>query len=126
MIKRNTIQLSLVSEEVKRLCSHPTADEVYASLVKEHPSISRGTVYRNLNRLCDEGVIRKIEIPDGADRFDSNCSEHYHIRCDRCGSVCDADMDYIPDMEQRVKDTHGFHLTGYDIIFHGICPQCGS
>ena len=124
MTTRNTIQRLLVYEAVNKLQCHATADEVYNSIVKEHPNISRATVYRNLNRLSEMGKIRKIEIPGGADRFERWCHPHYHIRCERCGRVFDVDMDYIPHLEANVRDTHGFELTGHDILFTGICPQC--
>lgn len=124
MIKRNTIQYSLVFEAVNKLQSHATADEIYDTIVKEHLNISRGTVYRNLNRLSQMGQIRKIEIPGGADCFDHLCHEHYHVRCRECGRVFDVDMEYMAELEKNIKDTHGFQFTGHDIIFKGTCPEC--
>lgn len=124
MKKRNTIQRSLVLETVKELRCHATSDEVYDAIVKKHPTISRGTVYRNLNLLSNTGEIRKVEIPSGADRFDHLCHEHYHARCVKCGRVIDMDMDYITDLEKNIKDTHGFEFTGHDVMFKGICPEC--
>lgn len=124
MIRRHTIQCSFVFEAVNKLQCHATADEIYDEIAKEHPSVSRGTVYRNLNRLSQTGEIRKIEIPGGADRFDHLCHEHYHVRCRQCGRIYDVDMDYIPDLEKNIKDTHGFEFTGHDIMFKGICPEC--
>ena len=51
MVRRNTIQCSLVFEAVNTLKCHATADEIYDAIVKQNPTISRATVYRNLNRL---------------------------------------------------------------------------
>ena len=124
MIRRNTIQCALVLEAVNKLSCHATADEVYNALVKEHPHISRGTVYRNLQRLSDLGEIRKREIPGSADRFDHICSNHYHAKCVNCGRVFDVDMEYKADLEKSIKDTHGFLFTGHDIVFRGICSEC--
>lgn len=124
MIKRKTIQSSLVLETVNRLQCHPTADEIYLEIVKQYPTISRGTVYRNLQRLCEMGEIRKREIPGGADRFDHLCHDHYHVRCINCGRIFDVDMEPIPDLEKSIRDAHGFSFTGHDIIFQGTCPEC--
>lgn len=126
MIKRNTIQCALVLEAVNRLRCHATADEIYDELIKEYPKISRGTVYRNLQRLCETGDIRRRAIPGGADRFDHICSNHYHVKCVTCGRVFDVDMDYIADMEKFIKDTHGFVFTGHDIVFKGVCSECSN
>lgn len=124
MIIRKTIQNSLVFEAVKKLQCHATADEIYNEIVKDYPNISKGTVYRNLQRLSEMGEIKKIEIPGEADRFDHLCHDHYHARCVECGRIFDVDMEYIPDMEKFIKDTHGFTFTGHDIVFTGICPDC--
>jgi len=123
-MQRNTIQAALVLEAVNKLQSHATADEVYQEIVREHPHISRGTVYRNLNRLAQAGEIRKIELSGGADRFDHLCHDHCHVRCEKCGLVFDVDMEFVYGLEENIRDPHGFQFTGYDIIFRGICPAC--
>jgi Fur family ferric uptake transcriptional regulator/Fur family peroxide stress response transcriptional regulator len=124
MTKRSTIQRSLVLATVKELQRHATAEEVYDAIMKNYPDISRATVYRNLNLLSDIGEIRKVEIPNGADRYDHQLHAHYHARCVKCGRVFDVEMEFIADLEQSVKDTHGFEFTGHDIIFKGICLEC--
>ena len=125
MIKRNTIQYSLVYDTVNKLQQHATADEIYEEIVKEYPNIGRGTVYRNLDRLSKEGKIRRLEIPGGADRFDHLCHEHYHARCVKCGRIFDVDMEYMTDLEKNIRNNNGFEFTGHDIIFKGVCPKCG-
>ena len=124
MIKRNTIQRSLVFEAVNKLQCHATADEIYETIVTEHPNVSRATVYRNLKLLSETGYIRKIEIPGGADRFDHMCHDHCHVKCEKCGRVFDVDMEYITGIEKNIKDDRGFNFTGYDILFRGVCPDC--
>ena len=124
MIRRNTIQRSLVLETVNKLHCHATADEIYNAINKEHPTISRATVYRNLKLLSEMGEIRRIEIPVSADRFDHISRNHCHVKCDICGRVFDVDMDFVSGLENGIRDTHGFDFIGYDILFHGICPEC--
>ena len=124
MIKRNTIQRSLAFEAVNKLQCHATADEIYEEIVKNHPNMSRATVYRNLNLLSEIGDIRKVEMPGGADRFDHRCDNHFHVKCEKCGRVFDVDMEYVTDLEKSIKDDRGFAFTGYDILFRGICPDC--
>lgn len=124
MMKRNTIQRSLVFEAVNKLQCHATADEIYKTIVKEHPNVSRATVYRNLNLLSEMGDIHKIEIPGGSDRFDHLCHDHCHVKCEKCGRLFDVDMEYITGLEKNIKNDRGFAFTGYDILFRGICPDC--
>ena len=46
-----------------------------------------------LDILVDEGSLRKVEVPDGSNRFDFTLKNHYHVRCVKCGEVSDVDMD---------------------------------
>lgn len=125
-MERNTIQAALIYDAVNRLQCHATAEEVYQEVIREHPTISRATVYRNLNRLARMGRIRKLELLNGPDRFDHLCHQHYHVRCEKCGRIFDVDMDCIPDLEKNIRNSNGFQFTGHDILFRGICPECGG
>lgn len=126
MIKRNTIQRRLILDAVRRLKSHPTADEVYNEIIKEYPSISRTTVYRGLHELDEAGEIALRRFPNSPDHYDHNCTDHYHLQCAICGKIVDLDMDYIPNLHKNIQDNHGFQITGHAIIFQGICPDCAK
>lgn len=123
-LKRSTIQRALVLEAVNRLRSHATAEQVYAAIVVHHPHVSKGTVYRNLNQLAEDGEIQKLEMPDGPDCFDHRLHRHYHAKCSRCGRVFDVEMDYLNDLSHLVKDAHGFAIDGHNLVFTGVCPSC--
>ena len=124
MTPRNTIQRTLVLDAVRQLHNHATAEEIYQSVVKLHPSVSRATVYRNLSRLVDDGEIRRLEIPNEPDRFDHLCHQHYHVKCVKCQRIFDVDMEYLGEIESKIKDSHGFDIVGHDLVFWGICPEC--
>ncbi|WP_288907063.1 transcriptional repressor [uncultured Treponema sp.] len=118
------MQESIVFDAVQKLHNHATADEIFTEVTRQNPRISRGTVYRNLNKLTQAGKIKKVSVSEGADRFDHMKIEHYHIRCECCGKLFDVDMDCIKGLDRNIKDKKGFLFTGYDIIFRGICPDC--
>lgn len=124
MERRNTIQKEMVLDAVRSLANHPTADEVYECVQKKHRAVGKGTVYRNLNVLAEEGKLRKIEMADGADRFDHTCMEHYHVKCICCGAVTDVDMANVPDLLADINNTSGMQFLSFDILFKGICQDC--
>lgn len=123
-VKRNTIQRDLVLSTVNSLKNHVTADEVYEEIVKTHRTVSKATVYRNLNQLADSGEIRRVSVPNGADRFDYKLHHHYHAQCSSCGKVIDITMPHFTNLENEVDDADGFKLLGHDIIFYGLCKDC--
>lgn len=124
MERRNTIQREMVLKAVRELKGHVTADEVFEQVRKENPSVGKGTVYRNLGILAESGEIRKVEIPDGPDRFDFTLEEHYHVLCVGCNQVFDVDMDVITDLTDRIRNMNGMKFLSHDILFKGICPEC--
>ncbi len=122
--KRQTIQKGLVWEAVSEATDHPNAEQIYESIVRTHPSISRATVYRNLNMLVDEGKVRRIKVLGGPDHFDHSLGKHYHIQCMDCRNIGDVDLFDSLDLTTRAMDLHGYELLSYEIVFNGICPDC--
>ena len=123
---RNTIQRALVLEAVRSLRNHPTSADVYEAVRQRHPRISRATVYRNLALLAERGEVLRVELPNGADRYDLVNVPHYHAKCRVCGRVFDVDMPYRADIADEVADSHGFAIEGHQITFTGLCPDCQS
>ena len=122
-MKRETIQKTIVFDAVKELANHPTADDVYASVHKRHPNISRATIYRNLNSLAEEGKLLKI-IGNGVDRYDHQLHEHVHIECVQCKQFEDMNIEGVEALNQRVEKESGYQLIKRDMVFMGICPDC--
>ncbi|MDO4746039.1 MAG: transcriptional repressor [Bacillota bacterium] len=131
-MSRNTLQKEIISNIVKGMMTHPSPDEVYNEVHKNYPSIGRATVYRVLNKLADKGEIKKVSIPDSADRFDFRTDDHIHMRCRCCNKVFDADFEgskelltHIDEMLSRNNiGTQGFESQGAHISFYGICEDC--
>lgn len=123
---RMTRQREVILEELRKVDTHPSADEVYEMVRKRLPRISLGTVYRNLEILSDSGAIQKFEPGSTLKRFDGNASEHSHIRCIRCGRI--ADLPTAPAFEIDLKqvDATDFEIIGHRLEFLGVCPQCSS
>lgn len=124
MTTRNTVQRQIILDSVISLQNHPTADEIYNNIFKTHPTISRGTVYRNLNVLSEQGKLLKIAMPDSADRFDHNTHSHYHIKCTDCGVVHDIKMEHDMQINELVQIKTGFVSVKHEIVFNGTCELC--
>ena len=123
-VKRNTVQRQIVFEAVQKLNTHPTIDEIYVVLHREHPSISKTTVYRNLRQLADGGFIRQISLPDGLERYDRSTVNHYHFNCKNCRNIIDVEIEYLTDINDSVQDKYGFQVDKHDVVFSGMCSKC--
>lgn len=122
--QRNTVQQQIIHETLKKLRIHPTIDEIYAEINKEHPSISKSTVYRNLRQLAADGMIRQVSLPDGLERYDGCMDQHYHFNCKRCGGIIDVSIEYLVGINDAVEGKYGFQVDAHDVVFSGICLKC--
>lgn len=120
---RNTRQRSQVLKAVRARGDHPSANQIYHDLRETDPKISRGTVYRNLNLLVENGDIRHVKMP-GMDRFDWRVEPHYHLLCTECGKACDAPLSYREAMDRQVAEETGYLIDCHRITFEGLCPEC--
>lgn len=104
--------------------THPTAAWLHERLTEEFPSLSLGTVYRNLSFLAGRGLVRVIESGTGVDRFDGDVSAHYHLVCTTCGSVADSGIPPVESLEDRAASMSGWRISSHRLVFFGICPAC--
>ena len=122
---RMTRQRKVILEELRKVKTHPSADEVYEMVRKRLPRIGLGTVYRNLEILSESGDIQKLEPGCSLKRFDGDTSEHCHIRCVRCDRIADAPL---PDVKFDLKkvESNDFEITGHRLEFLGLCSECSD
>ncbi|PHR30445.1 MAG: transcriptional repressor [Desulfotalea sp.] len=121
---RLTTQRQIILEELAKVTSHPTANEVYDMVRKRLPRIGLGTVYRNLELMADGGVILKLEVGGTQKRFDATVEPHYHIRCSSCGKVDDVHMKVQDQINQLAANVSNYEILGHHIEFSGICHDC--
>jgi Fur family ferric uptake transcriptional regulator len=121
---RATRQREVVLQAVRSTMDHPTADWVYRQARRRLPRISLGTVYRNLKKLAEEGLIREIQIAGHTTRFDANTGRHYHIRCLHCGRVNDLPISVDRRVEEEAGRAMNYQVVSHQVEVLGVCPLC--
>lgn len=120
---RKTRQRQLVLEELRKRRDHPTAEEIHAGVRRMLPSISLGTIYRNLDFLADRGEIRRIECSGKAMRFDGNVAPHMHAVCIGCGRIEDIEGGFeAPSLPEGVSSE--ISILWARVVYEGFCRQC--
>lgn len=119
-----TRQRQIILEELKKVKTHPTADELYERVRRRLPRISLGTVYRNLDVLSQFGAIQRLDLAGVQRRFDGEPEAHYHVRCITCGRVDDVSFEPMPGLERGLRDLCGYKVVGHRLEFIGLCPKC--
>ncbi len=121
-----TRQRKVILERLRKVKTHPSADEVYAMVRKKLPRISLGTVYRNLEILSQLGEIQRLELGCALKRFDGNPENHYHIRCNHCNRVDDIMIRPLKNVENEINGSTDYRVTGHRIEFQGLCRRCSQ
>lgn len=101
--------------------SHPTAEWIYEQVRKSDPTVSLGTVYRNLASLCEQGKAIIVETSDKKTHYDGCVKDHAHFVCNICGGVFDAESGDC-DCSELLKN--GFTVQRTSVVFYGVCPEC--
>ncbi len=122
---RLTSQRKMILDELMKTKAHPAADFIYDKVRKKLPNISLGTVYRNLELMARNGMIMKIETPDGQKRFDYNTSPHPHFRCEKCGKIEDIPLDLsAPEPDINDPWVKGRAIHSATLYYQGLCCDC--
>lgn len=123
MIKHSK-QRDAIYNFLKERKDHPTADFIYAKLREDHPNLSLGTVYRNLQFLEDQQQIMKVQVGDGSIHYDPNTYAHDHFICSNCGCVLDIETDAAEERERRAAIGFPGKILGSRTYYYGFCEKC--
>jgi Fe2+ or Zn2+ uptake regulation protein len=123
-MRRQTKQREAILNFLRQTDSHPTADRIYDEVRKTMPKISKGTVYRNLQVLQEEGHISEVKLYDTAGRYEIKKKAHYHFRCCQCGQVNDIDIPVMEELDRQATKETGLAISGHQLEFRGLCKEC--
>lgn len=76
-------------EAIYKLDNHPTAENVIDFVRKKDPNIGSGTVYKVLETLVENNLIRKVKTEKGVVRYDGSIENHHHLYCNECEYIGD-------------------------------------
>ena len=102
--------------------SHPSADDIYRSVLKQFPTMSFATVYNTLEALKSRGNVQELKIDHTKKRYDPDSTAHHHMICSNCKKIVDVHKDFNLSLPDDM--TEGFDVKGNSIEFYGICSKC--
>jgi len=119
--------------------STPTKDAVLAVLAESNEAMSqdvieqkigieinRATIYRILNRFCEDGVLHRVVAEDGKQHFAFATKHenkllghnHFHFKCIKCGVI-----ECLP-FEVDYSLPEGYSVKSVNCVLSGICNKC--
>jgi Fe2+ or Zn2+ uptake regulation protein len=116
-----SFQRMLILEYVMKQKNHPSAEMIYKRISKEIPTLSRTTIYNNLNLFVKEGILTTLKINDSESRYDFAENPHSHFHCSVCGRIIDIEL-HSPIFSKA--EIEGHKIDQIQIHFNGICKDC--
>ncbi|WP_325246489.1 Fur family transcriptional regulator [Dysosmobacter sp.] len=105
-----------------------SAQELAEELRREGFSVGLATIYRQLERLEEAGVVHKVNTESGA--FYLYCShgegrrDCFLLKCQRCGRIRHLDCDHLKDLYEHLETAHHFRIDPRRTLFTGLCEEC--
>jgi len=104
---------------------HPSVDDIYDKIIRDFPTMSLATVYRNILLIKTLGEVLELGFPDGSNRYDGNKPyPHPHVICIKCKKIVDPDLDSLDEVKNEVELETKFKILNHRLDFFGICSNC--
>jgi len=109
--------------------AHPHADthSIIDAVREDLGEVSQQAVYDVLRALTDAQLVRRIDPPGSAARYESRVADnHHHVVCRSCGAIADVDcaVGHVPCLTP--SHDHGFVIDEAEVIYRGLCPDCAG
>ena len=102
---------------------HISVDDLYKEVKKQFTNISLATLYKNINLMIQNALIKEVKIPLLKSKYEIVKDTHAHILCTKCNEFEDVPFkceSLISDVEQDTS----YKINDSDFIFSGLCQKC--
>lgn len=107
---------------------HLTIDDICSYLKDNGTPVGTTTVYRQVQKLSDEGTVTKYSVDNESGACfqysGESCKMHFHLKCNKCKRLFHSSCDYIESVEEHIFSHHGFKVDNSRTVFYGICQDC--
>src|SRR3974377_1889410 len=121
-----THQRQIIYQALSAAHDHPTPEAIYDVVREQIPSISLGTVYKNIKTFLDAGLLREVSLHHGSVRLDAKLEAHHHLVCRVCRSIVDLDERQIGPAQFTARLPKGFRIERQMVEIIGICASCAK
>ncbi|WP_159517838.1 Fur family transcriptional regulator [Sunxiuqinia indica] len=122
-----TPQRIAILEAVYGVGGHPTADNIIEHIRKNNPNIASGTVYKVLDTLIENKLIRRVTTDRDVMRYDGVMGKHHHLYCTECDLIedyIDEELDTVLREYFKNREIKGFHIKEFVLQIKGTFDKC--
>ncbi len=103
---------------------HLSPADVYKNAHKELPGLTETTVYRTLEFLAANGLVRPAHIGNGHLVYEIARHEHHHLICRNCGASTEVEHSPFERLYRQLESSTAYKLDSSHVTFFGLCSDC--
>lgn len=107
---------------------HVTAGDIVAHLRGAGEAVGAATVYRQLEKMVEAGIVRKYIMENCACYqyvgSGEHCHEHFHLKCLSCGQLLHVNCSLLSSLAPHILEHHGFEVDNSRTVMYGLCREC--
>ena len=109
---RYTSQRQAVWDEIKKSEEHRDAEDIYLQLKSNNHNVSRATVYRTIDVLVKNHMVRKMDLGDGRNLFEPRIDDehHDHMICLDTGKIIEFFDEELENLQDQIAEKHGYKV----------------
>lgn len=109
---RYTNQRQAVWDEIKSSDDHRDAEQIYSALRNNNLNVSRATVYRTIDVLVKNRLVRKMDVGDGRSLYEPRLDDehHDHMICLDTGDIIEFYNEELEDLQDKIAKKHGYKV----------------
>jgi Fe2+ or Zn2+ uptake regulation protein len=116
---------SLIVELFLKSLQPVSVQDILDGLERLNSSVNKTTVYRELEFLVGEKIVKEIDFLEGKKRYELNSAHHHHIICINCKKIEDVDLKVdLHNEEERISKKNNFKVLSHSLEFFGLCSDC--
>ncbi|MFL6621706.1 MAG: Fur family transcriptional regulator [Sulfurifustaceae bacterium] len=110
-----TAQRVLITRTLFARGTHLAAEDLFRTVNKDTPNVSKATVYNTLGLLASKGIIREVIADPTRVFYDPNTAPHHHLYDEVSGELTDIDAAEV-DISSLPALPENAELRGVDVI----------
>jgi len=109
---RFTEQRKFIWDEITSSDDHREAEDIFLSLRKKNINVSRATVYRTIDVLVKNNLVRKLDIGDAPSKYENKIDSHHHdhMICLETGDIIEFYNEELENLQDEIAKKHGYKV----------------
>ena len=112
--------------ELKRCTDELSGQELHRQLHNGENTMGLTTVYRNLQALVKQGLIRSRHLPNGEVLYAPVERDIHHLTCVSCGETTQLQGCPVQTVDLSKKASNNFELLFHTLEYFGLCQACSQ